>query len=215
MECKGLEKQKRVAAQCLLDWEWCKERLRCKLINTERNQSLLEHIPYRSFLEGDLSIVYYVILDEEERILVQIRDDNLAYWGRSEEDLYYYGMKNVQKEDQLSIEDMRRWVNSGQGEDSGTKDRKVVCTNRELIFGAIMMTWDYALQQIQKKLGVDDYIIIPASVNEIICIPMQEEEVWERLVKVIRDMNGMIILQDKFLSNHLYGYVGGKLTILK
>ena len=54
MEIQRSEKEEK----CILDIQWVKEHLVCRLVNRKNNEELLKEIPYRKFY--DLAVVYYV-----------------------------------------------------------------------------------------------------------------------------------------------------------
>jgi hypothetical protein len=123
-------------------------------------------------------------------------------------------MKNVQKEEQLYIEDIADVLERFQAEGSGIDGRMFICTNQRMVFGAIMLTWDYALEKLKEKLGAE-YIILPASVNEIIGIPMQAEEEWKILAQMVQSVNKTMVDQEEILSDSLYRYRNGNVEILQ
>ena len=208
---KESEKHNIVDVNQIMDWEWSKNRLRAKLIGTERNKSVLEKSPHRQFL--DLSIVYYVIVDEEEGAFVQIRNEQLSYWDKTEEDLYYQAMQNIQTEEELIIEDLQDVLQHHDIEGKEARGKCIMCTNSNKIFGAIMITWERSLQKLKEKLGSDEFIVLPSSVHEVLAVPLNEKSEWKGLKEIVKDVNDTMVDQEEVLGDSLYLYKNGKLEI--
>lgn len=81
-----------------LDFEKMKERVVCKLINFEKNKTLLEKIPYVRFL--DLAVVFYCILQSKElgNATIQIYNSHLNLWKISVDELYIHARKNTRNQ---------------------------------------------------------------------------------------------------------------------
>jgi hypothetical protein len=152
-------------------------------------------------------------LNEEEEAFVQISHEQLSYWAKTEEDLYYQAMKNIQTEEELIIEDLQDILQHHDIEGKGARGKCIMCTNSNKIFGAIMITWEHALEMLKEKLESDAFIVLPSSVHEILAVPLNEETEWKGLKEMVKEVNNTMVIQEEVLSDSLYVYKNGKLGI--
>lgn len=86
-------------------------------------------------------------------------------------------------------------------------------TNRNKVFGGIMMTWQYTLEKLKEKLGSEEFIVLPSSIHEVLAIPLNEETEWKGLKEMVKEVNNTMVIQEEVLSDSLYVYKNGKLGI--
>ena len=93
--------------------EGIRDKVVFKLIHSEKNRALLKEIPHREIL--DLSIVFYLIVDMEERstATILIRNEHLKVWGMDEEQLLSFAYENVQRLIPPQLFLMREILNGG------------------------------------------------------------------------------------------------------
>lgn len=95
--------EKPVDVSIFTDYNRCKSTLACKLVNTEKNKGLLQHVPHVDFF--DLSIVFVSVLSEKHsgRASVLIRNDHLQLWGISQDTLAEDAFHNAPLIDEYEI----------------------------------------------------------------------------------------------------------------
>ena len=79
----------------LYEYEQVKDRIVLKVINREKNEELLETIPYWPFL--DLAIVFYVLLDINEAgaATMPVNLEHLKIWSVTEQELLKKAKENA------------------------------------------------------------------------------------------------------------------------
>ena len=198
------------------NYEAVKDNIYMKLINTERNQPILENCPHRKF--NDLSIVYYVLVHIGDDMGSTVISNNMMkLYGVTEEELYMLATQNVERSMPTMIEDMREigqilladlglevntQLEDGMMEEDGPE--MYVVSKQGGVNGAIAMMDKEALQTLSDRLGGDLHVL-PSSVHEVIVIRAEEgnEHELENMVKHINETE--VPVEDR-LSDHIYYY---------
>ena len=192
-----------------------------RLVNYEKNERLLEDIPYKPVL--DLALIYYVMVHTEEfgDGAIMVRNDLLAYYNLTKEEVDRAAKENTARllpADFMGIRELMREM----GEIIGVKSYKdlsleeeavasplYVLTNRQRLFGAYYMTDESLLSEISRKLD-SDLFLIPSSVHECMVVPT---EIWEEkgtLSDMVREINHTQVSEQDFLADTIYRYNAGE-----
>lgn len=87
----------------------------------------------------------------------------------------------------------------------------LVATNKQKIWGAGLLASDACLKTIAEKMG-GDYIILPSSVHEVICVPADCGDV-ETFRGMICSVNAECVEAQEVLGNHPYLYEAATHTL--
>lgn len=198
--CEGL------SAEQFMDFNYIKDKICYKLVNTELNKELLIDIPHRSFC--DCSIVYYCLLDD-----VRFNDDGIATtliynshmekWQTSEEMLYELAKNNYNILMGSEIQNIADIV----GMNLNCEELPMyVLTNARKLFGAVSMIDDNILSAFYEKYG--DFYILPSSVHEVILLPYDKAPLSDMLFETVFECNRKELEPDEMLSDSVYFYEG-------
>lgn len=195
------------------DWDLMKYRIFAKLVNTEKNEGLLQKCPHRNYL--DLSLVYYIRIDcrqSEEYGIVQIYNEQMLLWGVDEKTLYKMAWKNIQITKAVAFESIEDILSSficlKQNLSTGSivDMQMYVLGNNDRKYGAVHMCNLEALQKVAKLIG-DDFWILPSSIHELILIPMHQAKDCEHgLAEIVKKVNDTQVKPQEILSCHVYSY---------
>ena len=192
-----------------------------RLINYEKNERLLEDIPYKPVL--DLALIYYVMVHTEEfgDGAIMVRNDLLAYYNLTKEEVDRAAKENTARllpADFMGIRELMREM----GEIIGVKSYKdlsleeeavasplYVLTNRQRLFGAYYMTDESLLSEISRKLD-SDLFLIPSSVHECMVVPTEIWEEKDTLSDMVREINHTQVSEQDFLADTIYRYNAGE-----
>lgn len=197
-----------------------------RLVNYERNLSLMEKVPHKRFL--NLALIYYVMVYNEEMGsgAVMVRDHMLEYYDMTVDEIDEAAGINTPKllpADFLRISDLLREF----GEKNGVQSYKeisleeesaavplYVLTNKMRQFGAYYMTDTEVLGRIAGKLDADLFLL-PSSVHECMVVPAGLWEEAEGLASMVREINLTQVSADEYLSDTVYRYEqdSGRLVI--
>lgn len=174
--------------------KWDDLRLTMQVINADRNEELLETIPYRMIEGLDLAVIYRIIIsiDEDGGFNSAIITHDIANMLHKTEDELHEKAK-VTMEELLPCE-IRSY-----------DEQFCIVTNKGKTLGAIYGFDLNKLKDIAEILGGDLYII-PSSLHECFIIPAISNDV-DGLKQCITEANNMVISDEEFLSNNPYLYL--------
>ena len=202
-------------------WDLVERSIFAKLVNTEKNEALLQKCPHREYL--DLSMAYYARIEGKEPGeygMVQISREHQSLWGVDESRLFGAAWKNMQDTGEAVLESVDDILRSFfcAGKVSGMEHEEVkmyVLGNRSRQYGAAQMCSPQALQEAAETIG-DDFWVLPSSVHEVILLPLHQSEVSARgLAEIVREVNETQVEPQDILSGHVYRYSrnAGKIVI--
>lgn len=186
-----------------------KKSLFVKLINTERNESLVKQSISKEFL--DLSAVVRVILkmDKEGMASMALSKGDAEILGMTEEEIYAAALANTLRLFPPKLMNLGRYVEMGIGgkllfgEDEVTT---YILTNQKEVDGAIYFMSPEVVGAIAEALE-DDLYILPSSVNEVLLVRASElEDGVDELKEMVRDVNETVVAEKEILSYSVYHY---------
>ncbi len=197
--------------------EGVRDKIVFKMIHSEKNRELLKEIPHREIL--DLSMVFYLIVDMEEKstATILIRNEHMRLWGVDEEKLLAFAYENVQRliPPQLFfmqeiVEEMlekgaKKPVNLLISPDNRKSEFLYVLTNSLRSFGAAVLFYPGVQKRVAEILQ-GSYYVIPSSIHEVIVLPVTESITRKELDEMVRDANANVVEPEEILSDHVYVY---------
>lgn len=186
-----------------------KKSLFVKLVNTERNESLVKQSISKEFL--DLSAVVRVILkmDKEGMASIALSKGDAEILGMTEEEIYAAALANTLRLFPPKLMNLGRYVEMGIGgkllfgEDEVTT---YILTNQKEVDGAIYFMSPEVVGAIAEALE-DDLYILPCSVNEVLLVRASElEDGVDELKEMVRDVNETVVAEKEILSYSVYHY---------
>ena len=186
-----------------------KKSLFVKLVNTERNESLVEQSISKEFL--DLSAVVRVVLkmDKEGMASMALSKGAAEILGMTEEEIYAAALANTLRLFPPKLMNLGRYVEMSIGgkllfgEDEVTT---YILTNQKEVDGAIYFMSPEVVGAIAEALE-DDLYILPSSVNEVLLVRASElEDGVDELKEMVRDANETVVAEKDILSYNVYHY---------
>ena len=186
-----------------------KKSLFVKLVNTERNESLVKQSISKEFL--DLSAVVRVVLkmDKEGMASMALSKGDAEILGMTEEEIYAAALANTLRLFPPKLMNLGRYVEMGIGgkllfgEDEVTT---YILTNQKEVDGAIYFMSPEVVGAIAEALE-DDLYILPSSVNEVLLVRASElEDGVDELKEMVRDANETVVAEKDILSYNVYHY---------
>lgn len=186
-----------------------KKSLFVKLVNTERNESLVEHSISKEFL--DLSAVVRVILkmDKEGMSSMALSKKDAENLGMTEEEIYAAALANTLRLFPPKLMNLWGYVEQNIGiglpyEEDGVKT--YILTNQKEVDGAFYLMSRELVGAIAEMLE-DDLYILPSSVNEVLLVRASEvRDGVDGLKAMVRDVNETIVAEKEILSYSVYHY---------
>lgn len=186
-----------------------KKSLFVKLVNTERNESLVEQSISKEFL--DLSAVVRIVLkmDKEGMASMALSKGAAEILGMTEEEIYAAALANTLRLFPPKLMNLGRYVEMSIGgkllfgEDEVTT---YILTNQKEVDGAIYLMSPEVVGAIAEALE-DDLYILPCSVNEVLLVRASElEDGVDELKEMVRDVNETVVSEKDILSYSVYYY---------
>ncbi len=197
-------------ANKFMDYDWVKDNLIMRLVNTEKNKEMLDDVPHIKFL--DLTIVFAV------RMLVKsglygsalIHNRHVECWGVDPCTLYEDAKKSCKEILPPMQISMSSLLGGAMPDDIMQalfeEDPMYVVSNNERSFGAAVMLYPDAYKYLADKFESDMYII-PSSVHETIAVPVNSGIELEALNQMIPTVNAGSVQAQEVLSDHAYIYI--------
>ena len=186
-----------------------KKSLFVKLVNTERNESLVEQSISKEFL--DLSAVVRIVLkmDKEGMASMALSKGDAEILGMTEEEIYAAALANTLRLFPPKLMNLGRYVEMSIGgkllfgEDEVTT---YILTNQKEVDGAFYLMSPEVVGAIAEALE-DDLYILPCSVNEVLLVRASElEDGVDELKEMVRDVNETVVSEKDILSYSVYYY---------
>lgn len=204
------KKVHRVDTSFYTDIRKARKRMVCRVINREKNQKLLEEVPYRPFL--NLAVVYYYLLEQKEigSAAILIRKEHLNMWGMEEKEIHAIAMENTRKLLPCEFLSMEEMIYSMLGENDfsicNEEAPLYVLTNNEKSYGAVWMTDGAVLEMIAEQLD-GDYYVLPSSIHECMVVPVRAGIERRILAEMVEEMNMTQVEPEEVLADNIYCYV--------
>lgn len=186
-----------------------KKSLFVKLINTERNEALIEKCISKEFL--DLSAVVRVVLkmDKEGMSSMALSKKDAENLGMTEEEIYAAALANTLRLFPPKLMNLGRYVEMSIGAELPLGEDEVttyILTNQKEVDGAFYFMSPEVVGAIAEALE-DDLYILPSSVNEVLLVRASElEDGVDELKEMVRDVNETVVAEKDILSYNVYHY---------
>ena len=183
-----------------------KKSLFVKLVNTERNESLVEQSISKEFL--DLSAVV-LKMDKEGMASMALSKGDAEILGMTEEEIYAAALANTLRLFPPKLMNLGRYVEMSIGVKLPLGEDEVttyILTNQKEVDGAIYFMSPEVVGAIAEALE-DDLYILPSSVNEVLLVRASElEDGVDELKEMVRDANETVVAEKDILSYNVYHY---------
>ena len=186
-----------------------KKSLFVKLVNTERNESLVEQSISKEFL--DLSAVVRVVLkmDKEGMSSMALSKGAAEILGMTEEEIYAAALANTLRLFPPKLMNLGRYVEMSIGAELPLGEDEVttyILTNQKEVDGAFYFMSPEVVGAIAEALE-DDLYILPSSINEVLLVRASElEDGVDKLKEMVRDANETVVAEKDILSYNVYHY---------
>lgn len=194
-------------------WERARERIQIRLVNKEWNQKMLEHVPYREYLDLAMIFCVQVSQGEEASAAFTVTREMTKRWKVGTEELWEAAWKNLENEE-FSIESMTSVLESILGRDVFEEERSLqneettyIMSNQARNYGARAVLNPKLLQGLADRER-DSFYLLPSSVHEwILCKDDGKTDVY-LMKSMVCEINkdSCIINPEDCLSDSIYRY---------
>ncbi len=162
-----------------------------QIINTERNEELLENLPHRQVM--NLSLIYRVVIrcNDEGINTILVNEAVMQEMGLDMRQLHSLALKNTKEIFEPEIYELSA--------------KALMVSNKYQTFGAVSIMFEDLMEELSERLETSQMYVIPCSVHEFIAVPMQGTDL-ESLVAMLAEGNRDFTRQQDILSNAIYLY---------
>lgn len=184
------------------------------IVNAEKNQELLEHVPHEVYL--DLAFVFFYMADWERgrKKVFLFNNKQMREYGITKEELKQWSMENTPRLLPVSFHPMDDLLRGFQFEEHPSRRTKplpveqvpmYVLTNVKMFLGAACLFYPKVLSSIGNTLQSDFYIL-PSSIHECIILPSSDAYTKNELEEIVHEVNTSQVPEQEILSDHVYFY---------
>ena len=200
-----------------------KKHIRLTLVNTQRNEKLLANCPH--FEVGDLSAIPRWYIDDNASFVVTEEIAARIGSGLTPDEVLKIGQQNIDDMtyDIRSMSDVLREMLGAEGMENELMDsmipemegpHMIVMSTMSHIQGAASILSEKALHEVRDMMDGSDYVILPSSIHEVICVPINDSMTPDDLRSMVREVNMNCVSPSDFLSDNVYRYDGQKLSMI-
>ena len=182
------------------------DRIFYKLINYEKNKTLLADVPW--FRWHDLAVTFYYVIEAEAfgRASIMIHNNHLDMWGQSAEEIYRTAHRNMAGRMPELLVPIQKMLEEMIGRKLGEEEQTLyVLTNRDKLFGAAAMLYSEKIRQLADRLQTD-LLILPSSIHEVLLIPEDRSREYLFYSRMVKEVNNTQVDPEEILSFNLYRY---------
>lgn len=189
------------------DYEKVKDRVVYKLINSDKNNQLLNNVPHIHFL--DMTVVFYYLIncDKCSNASIMINNDHMKMWGINLETIKDDAKVNTRKylpEDVTTMGDLLKDMVNDMSEFEEASNMLVV-SNINRNYGATSILYDNLLKDIAEEKECNLYVL-PSSIHEVIVVDAVTSIDEDWLVTMVREVNRTQVPDEEILSDSVYYY---------
>ena len=201
------------------NFDFVKDRIVLTVVNTEKNREMLKNTPHTE--KEDLSFIYKVMIGESSVdgvATITIKEEHMAVWGVTVEDLHSLAMKNSQEKLPAKVQSMNDIMLEMLGRDGlpeevveamimnmPPENQMYVISNSNSVNGASAIFYSDALAELSDRLGGVDLFVLPSSVHEVIAVST-DMGTPEMLAQMVQEVNGTQVSLEEQLSDHVYKF---------
>jgi hypothetical protein len=190
-----------------------REHITLSLVNTAKNGKLLSEVPSFKVAGGELSAIpRWEISDNASFIVTNKICSNLML---TPDEVLQMGQHNIDS-GEYEVKTMKEVLSGQMGipvddmPDVGPD--MVVLSVPSHVRGAKALLSDKALQEVHERVG-GDFVILPSSTHEVICIPAEGMDA-NALRAMVNEVNTTVLDEQDFLSSNIMIFKGNKLELV-
>lgn len=192
----------------ILDWDFVKSNVVRKIINYEKNSTLLKEMPYKKI--EDLAIIYQIsvgdVFDNKEYATIAVKNDFFKEWNVSLEELDKNALENTRRIFAARLDSLADVFSYITGDTLPFLEEMniYILTNKLKINGAIHVVDMDTMDLVANTLEMERFYVIPSSVHEVLLLPYRDEYDYKQLEDIIREVNDTQLLDEEVLSDRAY-----------
>ena len=197
----------------VLSLEEARKHILLTVINKAQNEKLLSDVPHFDICDGELSAIPRWFISDEASFIV--RNSIAAHIGLTPDEVLRIGQDNINRETFETVgigELLSAMMGAELDEEMDMPAPMIVMTSANHIQGARALLSEEAMNRVHDMIG--DFIVIPSSIQEVICIPRSAVNA-DDIREMVHEVNiTQVALEDR-LSDNIFEYDGHSLSLIK
>ena len=199
----------------ITEYERVKDKVCYKLVNAERNQSLLKRVPFIPF--HDLAVIFYVEVfqNTEKTGSVTVTNELMELWKKDAFAVIKDAVANTERLHEGVVihmldmlEELRNSLfasNEAVFYDINPREAfpLFVATNKERLHGASVILYDGFLEDFADEID-NNFYILPSSTHEVIFVPDHPDMDVQYFKDMVREINIVEVVPQEVLSDSIY-----------
>ena len=197
----------------VLTSEEAQKHITLTLVNSKLNIEVLEKTPHMDILGGELAAIPRWIVSPEASFVVTT--ELAGQMMLTPDEVLRIGQNNINRP-HFEAKSMSQILSDFMGGEAplvSVGPEMIVLTSDTGVQGASALLSEEALNRVHKMIG--DYVILPSSVLEVICVPVSEDMHPDDLRAMVREVNETILEPEQKLSDGIMLYDGQKLMMVR
>jgi hypothetical protein len=198
------------------NFDTVRERLSVRILNPDIHGKMLEGLISKPFL--DLSVTFAVTVIEKDNIrgIVRVTKELADIWGVTADDMLKAALKNERGNGKFCVDKL---FNTLENMAADNPELKAEMENVEhfknlkmyTIFektftnGSAGLLMNDLLEDFSNRVD-SDIIILPSSINELVCITDDSERDYDWLKMIVKEINDTSVPHEEILSYSVYRY---------
>lgn len=197
-------------------YENMKNRIIYRLVNFERNQKILDQIPFIRFL--DLAVTFHCLIEINDSGIstIRITREMMELWNMDVNSIWRQAKINTPGYFPLRFRSMSQVVEEilekqmpGMLSKETRKDQigadMYILSNELGVNGSAALLYDNAVKELARERCCNFYIL-PSSIHEVILVPYRETYIKEQLSEMVKEINTTQVPKEDILSDQVYFY---------
>lgn len=198
----------------LFDYECIKDKLAVKVVSKVRNLDMIDKFVTREFL--DLLIIPVICIEKDASGIKTVRvDKNIASkWNNvSYDEIVDTAIANNKRIFETTCRSLSDVITNliGLVDDEVPEVPIKVLSNREGVNGASAILDTESLDMLYADIG--SFFIIPSSVHELLCIPVDNNNASD-ILALVKEVNNTQVMPEEILSYNIYHYDGNVVSVI-
>lgn len=215
--------ENQIKMEDLTDYEAVKNKIVLRLVNYEKNKTMLKTCPHKRYL--DLAVTFRYMADKNAMGIATslITNQEFEKWNVTVMELYQAALFNTMREFPWKVESLARIIarclkskelgslpeelvlEIEKLEEGGNEAGMFVLTNDTGINGATCILYDNVIRNFATVQEANIFIL-PSSIHEVMLVPEKDDTEAEFLGTLVREANDSAVGLIDLLSDHIYYY---------
>lgn len=197
-------------------YEDMKDKIIYRLVNYEKNEKILEQIPFIRFLDLAITFHYLINKNNASTSTIRITKEMMELWKIDVNSIWEQAKANTPRYFPISIRTMSQvlWETLekevpealfSKTEESSMGQNMYILSNESGFNGSAALLYENGISKFAMEHCCNFYIL-PSSIHEVILVPFRDTYIKNELCEMVREINQTQVPAQEVLSDNVYFY---------